>query len=199
MINIESISTSKPYSYFVNLYKKAVQADQKVVEAIAISSFDSQNIEVESRFVNLKYILDEEWIFFSNYDSPKAKQFKMHDQITALFFWNSINVQIRIKATIKKSNEELSNQHYISRSKEKNALAHSSSQSKQIESYDKVLNNYKITLNNEELISQRPKNWGGFSFEPYYFEFWEGSIHRLNKREVFTKNKKNWIKSFLQP
>ena len=31
----------------------------------------------------------------------------------------------------------------------------------------------------------RPDFWGGFSFVPYYFEFWQGHKNRLNKRHVF--------------
>ena len=199
MINIDKINNSEPYDSFKILYKRALDANQKIIEAISISSLDAKKNEVESRFVNLKYINDEEWIFFSNYDSPKAKQFSMHDQITALFFWNSINVQIRIKATIKKSNKEFSNLHYDKRTKEKNALAHSSNQSSLTESYEKVVANYKKILKNEELLLKRPDNWGGFSFKPYYFEFWEGNNNRLNKREIYTKHRGVWVKSFLQP
>ena len=31
----------------------------------------------------------------------------------------------------------------------------------------------------------RPDFWGGYSFIPYYFEFWQGHENRLNKRHVF--------------
>ena len=41
-------------------------------------------------------------LFFFNYSSPKSKDFfESHNQITALIYWNSINVQIRMKAKIK--------------------------------------------------------------------------------------------------
>ena len=199
MINIDKISSSEPYSIFKNLYQKALTSDQKVIEAISISSYDKKLDEVESRHVNLKYIIDEEWIFFSNYNSPKAKQFLIRDQITALIFWNSINVQIRIKAKIRKTDKNFSDIHYEGRTKEKNALAHSSNQSQVIKSYNEVIKNYEETLANKCILKLRPSFWGGFSFEPYYFEFWEGNQFRLNKREVFEKFSNNWKKSFLQP
>tara|TARA_S200000501_G_scaffold373469_1_gene420668 strand:- start:1139 stop:1738 length:600 start_codon:yes stop_codon:yes gene_type:complete len=199
MINIKKISNKAPYFRFTELYNDALKANQKIIEAVCISSYNSINDEVESRFVNLKYISNEDWIFFTNYDSPKAIQFKEHNQITALFFWNSTNVQIRIKALISKTSEEFSNLHYLARSKEKNALAHSSDQSSPIDSYDDVVQNYEIAMNNKDLISSRPDNWGGFAFKPYYFEFWEGNKYRLNKREVHQKINEDWIKSFIQP
>ena len=51
--------------------------------------------------------------FFSNYQSPKAKSFESHNQITALFYWNTINIQTRIKANIHKSSQIISDMHLI--------------------------------------------------------------------------------------
>ena len=48
-------------------------------------------------------------------------------------------------------------------------------------------------------LTSCPENWGGFSFIPYYFEFWEGHISRINKRVVFEFKNENWIEYFIQP
>ena len=45
----------------------------------------------------------------------------------------------------------------------------------------------------------RPYFWGGFSFIPYYFEFWQGHKNRLNKRRVFEQQDDEWIERLLQP
>ena len=138
MINIDKISNKKHYKIFKEFYRLALENNQDIIEAISISSFDKSSQEVESRFVNLKYIIDEEWIFFSNYLSPKSKQFDGHNQIAATIFWNSINVQIRMKAFIRKTNLNFSDKHFHSRDKKKNALAISSNQSNKINSYKDV-------------------------------------------------------------
>ena len=114
MINIDKMSITEPYNMFRKYYEEARNKEQKIIEAISISSYDKNNI-VDSRFVNLKYVIDDEWIFFSNYNSPKSKQFESHDQISAVIYWNSINVQIRMKAKIQKTNLEFSNEHFQSR------------------------------------------------------------------------------------
>ena len=80
----------------------------------------------------------------------------------------------------------------------KNAIAISSKQSKPIKSYDQVKENYERSLKNDDL-KECPEYWGGFSFIPYYFEFWEGHENRLNKRVSYTLKDSNWIKTFLQP
>jgi pyridoxine/pyridoxamine 5'-phosphate oxidase len=103
-----------------------------------------------------------------------------------------------MKAKIKKTPNEFNQEYFFGRSKEKNALAISSSQSKQIESYSQVKENYNKSLKNDDL-EKCPDYWGGFSFIPYYFEFWEGHESRLNKREIFDKIDYAWEKSFLQP
>jgi pyridoxamine 5'-phosphate oxidase len=121
MIDLSKIVDDVPHNIFVDYYEKAIQNKQKNIEAISISSFDFDLNEVESRVVNLKYIIYNEWTFFSNYKSLKAKNFESHNQISALFFWESINIQIRIKARIFKTKSELSNKHYQSRILEKNA------------------------------------------------------------------------------
>ena len=84
MITFKNLNSATPYKKFLSFYKEAIEKNQPNIEAVSISSFDKKINEVQSRFVNLKYIIDDEWIF-SNYQSPKAKSFESHNQITALF------------------------------------------------------------------------------------------------------------------
>ena len=125
----------KPYAVLKKNYDKAIEAGQQNIEAISISSYSKENNEVDSRYVNLKYIDGNEFIFFSNYKSPKSKSFHSHNQISALFFWPSINVQIRMRAIINKTSNEFNVKYFKQRSFDKNALAISSDQSRIIESY----------------------------------------------------------------
>ncbi len=199
MIKIINLNESAPYKKFNNFYINALNAKQKAVEAIAISSFNTSKREVESRFVNLKYINNEQWIFFSNYNSQKAHDFVNHDQISALLYWPEINIQIRLKGIIKKTDKFFSDKHFQNRSDSKNALAISSDQSSPISSYDAIVKNYENTLNHPENLSDRPAYWGGFSFTPYYFEFWEGHEFRLNKRDIYLRDNDEWKNSILQP
>ena len=198
MIKFSNLNQEKPYLIFKSKYEEALNAGQKGIEVISISSYNSKLNEVNSRYVNLKFINDDEFIFFSNYDSPKASSFSSHNQISALMYWSTINVQIRMKAKIKKTPEEFNKQYFASRTKEKNALAISSNQSKQIDSYLKIKENFKKSMKNDDL-KKCPKYWGGYSFTPYSFEFWEGHEFRINKRDLYELNKGNFIHSILQP
>jgi len=198
MIQFNNLNQEIPYQLLKEKYDEAMNAGQKGIEAISIASYESKKNEVDSRYVNLKFISNDEFIFFSNYDSPKASAFNSHDQIAALLYWPRINVQIRMKAKIKKTSDEFNQKYFFDRSKEKNALAISSNQSKKIDSYSLVKENYNKSLKNDDL-KKCPKYWGGYSFIPYYFEFWEGHESRINKREVFEIVNGSWKHSYLQP
>ncbi len=198
MIQFNNLNQDKPYLLFKEKYDEALNAEQKAIEALSISSYNTKMHEVDSRFVNLKFITNDEFIFFSNYDSPKASAFNSHNQIAALVYWASINVQIRMKAKIKKTSNEYNQKYFFDRSEKKNALAISSNQSKPIDSYNQVKENYNKSIKNDDL-KKCPAYWGGFSFTPFYFEFWEGHESRLNKREIFKKIDGVWEQSFLQP
>jgi len=198
MIQFNNLNHETPYLLFKEKYDAAANAGQKGIEAISISSYNKETSEIDSRYVNLKFITNDEFIFFSNYDSPKASSFNSHDQIAALVYWPSINVQIRMKAKIKKTSNEFNQKYFFDRSEEKNALAISSNQSKPINSYNQVKENYNTSLKNDDL-KKCPEFWGGYSFVPYYFEFWEGHESRLNKREVYEKSDDSWKHIILQP
>jgi pyridoxamine 5'-phosphate oxidase len=199
MIKFLNLNSEKPYIQFKALYQKALENGQKGIEAISVSSYDKASSEVEARYVNLKYIANNEWIFFSNYHSPKANQFESHSQVSILIYWASINTQIRMKAKIYKTSIEFSNEHFQSRTKEKNALAISSNQSQVIGSFEEVAKNFKETLEYMTPETVRPDFWGGYSFVPYYFEFWQGHENRLNKRHVFEQQDEAWEEKLLQP
>ena len=126
-------------------------------------------------------------------------QFESHDQISALFHWGAINSQVRLKAKINKTSAAFSDNHFQSRTKEKNALAISSNQSESINSFDFVKDNFYKTLASMDSETKRPEYWGGYSFTPYYFEFWEGHENRLNQRHVFSMDEGSWSESLLQP
>tara|TARA_B100000212_G_scaffold82566_1_gene59480 strand:- start:1094 stop:1690 length:597 start_codon:yes stop_codon:yes gene_type:complete len=198
MIKFVNNNLDAPYVKFKEEYERAVSANQKIVEAITISSYSKLDNLVDSRYVNLKIVDNKEFIFFSNYNSPKSTQFESHDQISALIYWNTTNVQIRMKANIKKTPVDFNNKYFATRSKDKNALAISSKQSQKIDSYDSVMQIYNDTKKDADL-EKCPDYWGGFVFRPYYFEFWEGHDSRLNRRMVFELNNNQWNNFFLQP
>ena len=198
MIEFIQYCSEKPYSRLKKEYDKAKLFKQDLIQAISISSYSKINNEVDVRFVNLKMIKGKEFIFFTNYNSKKSEDFKMHNQIAASFLWPKTNTQIRMKATIKKVSSEFNQEYFLKRSKEKNALAISSNQSQVISSFEDVKTKFDQTLSSSDL-KKCPTYWGGYSFIPFSFEFWKGHEYRLNKRDLYVLDENVWKKSTLEP
>ena len=198
MITFNNLSEDLPYKILKKYYDNALRSKQDQIQAISISSYSDSRKEVDARMVNLKIINEKEMIFFSNYNSPKSLQFESNNKILALIYWSSIDVQIRMRARIFKTSNKFSDEYFQNREIEKNALAISSQQSQEISSYNEVIQNHKNVLKNNDL-TKRPNFWGGFSFIPHYFDFWEGHKSRLNKREIYELQNNIWSHAYLQP
>ena len=119
MIKFINFLENEPNLFFKHLYEEAKKHNQKHIEAACISSYNSNKNEVEARYVNIKYINNDQWVFFSNYDSPKSKQFSNHNQISVIFFWPKIASQIRMKALIKKISKKDNDDYFAQRDPKK--------------------------------------------------------------------------------
>tara|TARA_B100000780_G_scaffold254674_1_gene202948 strand:- start:465 stop:1067 length:603 start_codon:yes stop_codon:yes gene_type:complete len=200
MIQFKNLKNKHPFAKLKEIYDVAVSFEQKSIEAMALSTFDQTILEVNSRYVNAKFIDEDKIIFFSNYESVKAKDINSNNTVSCLFYWDSVRVQIRIKGIITMCDPSFSDDYFKNRDQKKNALAISSNQSKKIESYEDVIKKYNNILNKDKnFLETRPAYWGGYMIEASYIEFWEGNNQRLNKREAFNLVNEVWHKSILEP
>ena len=200
MIQFKNLKNKHPFAKLKEIYDVAVSFEQKSIEAMALGTFDQNAKEVNLRYVNAKFIDGNKLIFFSNYESLKAKDITSNNSISCLFYWDSVKVQIRIKGIITKCDPSFSDDYFKNRDHKKNALAISSSQSKKIQSYDEVIKKYNNILNKDKkILESRPSYWGGYMIEPNYIEFWKGNDSRLNQREVMVLNNNVWLTHYLQP
>ena len=59
-------NTGKPFKLFEKFYKDAMEVNQKSIDAMVVSTA-FKDIP-SSRIVNLKYVLENKFIFFTNYN-----------------------------------------------------------------------------------------------------------------------------------
>ena len=198
MIEFINPLNHEPYLRLKAENDAALENGQEYIEAISIASYSNDQEYVDSRYVNLKLIDGDKFIFFTNYNSKKSIQFMSHKQIAVNIFWQKTNTQIRIKANVRKLSKKYNNSYFRTRSPSKNALAISSQQSQAISSYSKVIEKYEEVMKNNDL-KECPSYWGGYEFIPYEIEFWKGHQFRLNKRDLFVKVDKLWSHNILEP
>ena len=64
MIQFNNLNPEIPYQFLKEKYDEALNAGQRGIEAISISSFNKEISEVDSRYVNLKIIISMMNLFF---------------------------------------------------------------------------------------------------------------------------------------
>lgn len=201
MILFKNISNNTPFKLFEEFYDEARKVNQPYIEAASISSYNKTKDEISSRFVNIKELNKNNFFFYTNYESPKAIDFSEHNQVSLNFFWNMASIQIRIKGNIFKASEEKSDIHFQSRNEKKNLLSIISKQSRPMKSYEDFRNSFSKNYSkiSKENLQKRPKYWGGYLIQPYYFEFWTGEEFRINKRISYNYYKNIWKREILEP
>ena len=119
------------------------------------SSYDFKKNEPNCRFVNLKFIIDDEWIFFSNYLSQRLMNL-IKIQILLLLFGKILIVKYESKQ--KFARQIISFLMIILiKDEAKNILAITSKQSKIIASYDDFLDVYDKSMKSITNPRTRPE------------------------------------------
>ena len=153
------------------------------------------------RTVLLKYFDNEGFVFFTNYESKKAKQIEQNPKAAALFTWLALERQIKIEANIEKISKADSLKYFLSRPKGSQLGAWVSRQSETISSralLEQKFDEMKRKFLNKEIPI--PSFWGGYILKPIRIEFWQGGEDRLHDRFLYElKENSEWTISRLAP
>ena len=178
------------------------EAENKAVSlphAMNISSVNAKG-KPSSRMVLLKRISPEGLVFFTDYEGNKGKQIQAFPFVALTFWWAKTNKQIRIEGKCQMVSDQENDEYFSSRPRGSQISASVSLQSKELESYAKLVQESELFVNhhvNQDIA--RPKRWGGFLVEPESIEFWIDQKNRLHKRELYTKETSVWKKTLLSP
>lgn len=152
------------------------------------------------RALLLKEVIDSKFIFFSNYQSNKAKDIEENPFGALLFYWEKLERQIRITGKIEKITEKESDDYFKTRPKGSKLGAWASPQSKVIPGrtfLEDNFNKFKDKYKGKEI--PRPPHWGGYHLIPSKFEFWQGKPNRLHDRISYRKENNTWVIERLAP
>ena len=170
------------------------------INAMTLSTIDNDGFP-RNRVVLLKYYSEEGFIFFTNYNSNKAKSILSNNKVSLSFFWEQMERQIIIKGSAFKTSDDVSENYFNSRplGSKIGALV-SAKQSSVIPSRSFLENKFeKIKKQFENSQISRPLNWGGFIVKPIEYEFWQGRENRLHDRIRYIKKGSKWITERLSP
>ena len=188
-----------PFNMFSLWFNKALETEGENATAFVLSTVDSKSVP-SSRVVLLKDLTNLGFIFFTNYNSCKSKHIQINSFVSANFFWQRLERQVRIVGKAEKISERQSNVYYNSRPRYSQLGAWASKQSEIIEfDYDLVNVMHQFDEKFSGKIIDKPSYWGGYQIIPEKIEFWQGRPNRLHDRLLFYKNEDSWEKKRLSP
>ena len=187
-----------PIDYFNLWFKEALQTEINEANSCVLSTVDCLN-NPNSRVVLLKYIEENSFIFFTNYDSAKSRDILKNNNVALNFYWGTLERQVRINGCAERISELNSDQYFNERPKKSQISTLISKQSSNINlNCDLNLEMKQIEEKYKGKTIKRPSNWGGFKVIPKRIEFWQGRPSRLHDRLVYTFDQ-NWAVKRLAP
>ncbi len=189
-----------PIDQFNKWFQDALREKINEPNAFILSTV-SESGQPSGRTVLLKEITEEGFIFYTNYNSEKAKNINSNPKVAATFLWLGIERQVRVEGLAVKVSKEISQKYFDSRPRGSKIGAWSSPQSSIIENRDILTQSYEhydSEFSDDDQIPV-PPFWGGFIIRPTAIEFWQGRPSRLHDRFRFELIDNSWQISRLAP
>ena len=187
-----------PLDQFEVWLQEAIESDQLEPTAMILSTVD-EHFQPHSRVVLLKELTADSFVFFTNYEGHKAQQIAQNNRVSLVFFWPSLERQVRIEGVAEKMSEVLSAAYFKSRPLENQLGAWASPQSQLIRSKDFLEQQFEYYKQKFGDNIPKPPHWGGYIVKPVSIEFWQGRASRLHDRLLFTVEGSEWKISRLAP
>ena len=171
-----------PIVQFEGWFSHACETVAMDPNAVSISTVDSQN-RPSSRTVLLKYFDEKGFVFFTNYESRKARDIDENPNVALLFFWSDAARQVRIRGKAERIPTKETLKYFISRPRGSQLGAWVSAQSSVISSrslLEAKFQEMKDKFKKAEV--PLPSFWGGYRVIPEEIEFWQGRRNRLHDR-----------------
>lgn len=189
-----------PFLQFEKWFHEVQASEVLEPNAMLLATSDDANIP-NIRAVLLKIFDERGFVFFTNYNSDKAKEIEKNPNVALEFLWLDLERQVRIIGKCEKISHAESLAYFMKRSRGSQIGAWVSHQSSVISSRKIIaltLEKMKAKFKNGEV--PLPDFWGGYRVVPSKVEFWQGRESRLHDRILYTKEGKNkWSISRLAP
>lgn len=152
------------------------------------------------RMVLLKGLTDDQFVFYTNLNSRKAREIEHDPQVGLCFHWKSLHRQVRVEGVCEPVTMEEADAYFATRPVGSQIGAWASQQSELLENratLEEALAKYALEFGDNPV--PRPRHWSGFKVNPTLIEFWQEQPFRLHDRIVYTRENKVWSQKRLYP
>jgi len=196
---LEKNMSPDPISQFDIWLKEVLEEKLLDPTAMVLATVDERGFP-DTRVVLLKGFDHNGFVFFTDYQSPKAIQAEKNGTVALNFHWREFARQVRIRGQIKRISRHESEMYFSSRPRESQISAVTSNQSAIIASRSELEKHVtEVAKQYHEKNIPCPDNWGGYSVIPFEFEFFQGRDDRLNDRIRYLKLNNHWKMERLSP
>jgi pyridoxamine 5'-phosphate oxidase len=196
---VETDLARDPFRQFEKWFQEAEAAKLPEPNAMTLATATREG-RPSARTVLLKGVDGRGFLFFSNYESRKARELALNPFASLLFPWLPLERQVVVEGPVAKVPREESETYFHSRPRASQLSAWSSQQSSIIPSRQVLEENMKML---EAKYAGRevplPPHWGGWRLVPETVEFWQGRRSRLHDRLRYRREKENWVVERLAP
>jgi pyridoxamine 5'-phosphate oxidase len=188
----------EPVGQFRKWFGEALAAELVEPNAMVLSTTDGER--PSSRTVLLKAYDERGFVFFTNYESRKAKDIAANARVSLLFPWYPLERQVGILGRAERINAAESLAYFASRPHGSRLGAWVSQQSAVISSrrfLEMKWDEMKRKFADGEV--PLPSFWGGVRVVPTEIEFWQGRENRLHDRFRYARAGDVWTIERLAP
>lgn len=190
---------SDPVKQFAEWLSQARDTDIADPTAMSLATVNAAG-RPSQRTVLLKYFDKKGFVFFTNYNSRKAKDIGKNPNVSLLFVWLELERQIMINGTASRITTADSINYFLSRPKDSQIAAWVSNQSSMVSSRSILMQKFQEMKEKfGEGKVPLPSFWGGYRVEPTEFEFWQGRKNRLHDRFCYKRSEDGWDIERLAP
>lgn len=165
---------------------EAEKSEPNDPNAIALSTVDADGLP-NARMVLLKEVEAEAFVFYTNYESAKAREIESAGKAAFVMHWKSLRRQIRVRGLTEREDGESADAYFASRSLKSRLGAWASRQSRPLESRTALMAEVARVTARYGNNPPRPPFWGGIRIRPVEIEFWADGAFRLHDRFVWRR------------
>jgi pyridoxamine 5'-phosphate oxidase len=168
--------------------------------AMVVSTADAAG-RPSSRTVLMKQFDTDGFVFYTNYDSRKARDLAANPHVSLLFPWHPLARQVIVTGTARRTGRDETAAYFRTRPHGSQLGAWASRQSSVLGSRAELDERYAECERRWPSGTDVPMPgfWGGYRLTPQSLEFWQGRANRLHDRLRYRRSGDGWVVERLYP